>query len=109
MQFDITGTLENVVIGATGIQEIIQNVKTILATAKGSVPLDRDFGVDGVMVDEPVTVVRARRTADIIDAIQTYEPRVQVTGVQWSGADTDTVDGRLQPTIQIRIKEGVEL
>ena len=31
---------------ATELEEIMQNVKTILTTAKGEARLDRDFGLD---------------------------------------------------------------
>lgn len=34
-------------------EEILQNLRTILATAMGSVPLDRAFGVDASMWTTP--------------------------------------------------------
>ena len=34
--------------------EIIQNIKTILTTLQGTVPLDRDFGIDGTLIDKVV-------------------------------------------------------
>ena len=100
---DITASLENIEIGATGLTEIMQNVRTILSTAKGSVPLDREFGLDSAMVDEPESILRARRVADIVSAIETYEPRVMVTHVDWRGDG----DGVVQPTVRVRIKDGV--
>ena len=33
---------------ATKIEEILQNVRTILGTVKFSVPLDREFGIPGM-------------------------------------------------------------
>lgn len=33
--------------------EVLQNVRTILATRKGTVPLDRDFGLEWEHVDKP--------------------------------------------------------
>lgn len=37
----------------TEVVEILQNVRTILATRKGSVPLDRDFGLSWQYLDAP--------------------------------------------------------
>ena len=39
---------------ANKYEEILQNVRTILATPVGSVPLDRDFGVDMRFIDRPL-------------------------------------------------------
>lgn len=36
------------------IEEVAQNVRTICTTTKYSVPLDRLFGVEAVMLDRPV-------------------------------------------------------
>lgn len=38
---------------ATETEEILQNLRTILVTAMGSVPLDRAFGVDAPMWTAP--------------------------------------------------------
>ena len=92
--------------GATGMTEIMQNVRTIVTTALGSVPLDRGFGVDQSDVDSPLMVAQARLTALIIEAVQINEPRVEVTGVSF---DSDNLDGRLLPSIRVRLREGVEL
>ncbi len=47
---------------STELQEILQNVRTICTTAKYSVPLDREFGINGVFVDEPVNRAKAAYT-----------------------------------------------
>lgn len=69
-------------IGLEGMDEIIQNVKVILNTPKGTVPLDRDFGVDWSIVDTPTTRTFQRLRIDIVKAIEKYEPRVKVKAVE---------------------------
>ncbi|BBB91062.1 MAG TPA: GPW/gp25 family protein [Methylomusa anaerophila] len=86
----------------TELQEIIQNVRTILTTPIYSVPLDRNFGVNAEMLDLPIPVAQARLSAEIVTAIQKYEPRVEVTEVSFTG---DGMDGVLQPTVKLRIRE----
>ncbi len=46
------GPLERVNFHATGLESIFQNVRTILATIAGTVPLDRHFGLSQNMVDD---------------------------------------------------------
>ena len=39
---------------ASVVAEVLQNVRTILSTRKGSVPLDRDFGISWEYLDRPI-------------------------------------------------------
>lgn len=105
MDIEITGGMDPVEIGATGVAEIVQNVKTILSTVKGTVPLDRAFGIEPDFVDEPTPAARSLIMANVVDAVNEYEPRVAVTGVDFN---TDqAMDGILVPVVQIKIKDGV--
>lgn len=106
-EFDITATLDDIVIGATGAAEIIQNVKTILATVRGTVPLDRDFGVSGEWLDKPLPVARALYMADVVDEVERQEPRVNVVSVRFDDDTAGAMDGKLSPVIRIKIKEGI--
>ena len=83
-------------------EEILQNVRTILTTTKYSVPLDRDFGIDANLIDTPIDYAQAKLTAEIIDAIRRYEPRVSVSKVTFSG---NAEDGQLIPTVKVVINE----
>lgn len=83
------------------VEEIIQNVRTILGTVRGTVPLDRKFGVDSKIVDIPINRAKASLQSDIIETVAKYEPRAQVLGVTF--ADSDAMTGRLQPAVRIRI------
>lgn len=87
---------------ATTTEEIFQNVRTILATPVYSVPLDRAFGVNATMLDLPMPVSQAKLAAEIVQAIQQFESRVEVTKVLFSG---DAQAGKLQPTVRLRLKE----
>ncbi|WP_022850651.1 GPW/gp25 family protein [Limisalsivibrio acetivorans] len=84
-----------------GHHDIFQNVATIITTTKGSVPLDRDFGISGTFLDSPAPVAQAKLRGEIVSAIEMYEPRAYVTGVSFRGDD----DGRLWPVVQIGVKD----
>ncbi len=109
MKIDITATMDNIEIGATGAAEIIQNIKTIMSTIKGTVPLDRSFGVDWGFIDMPTPAAQAAFTAEIVTEIEKQEPRVKVIRVLWVADSMDAMDGKLLPTVQIKIREGVLL
>ncbi|BFH12339.1 GPW/gp25 family protein [Paenibacillus melissococcoides] len=65
---------------ATRAEEIDQNVRCIVDTVAGTVPLDRAFGLD-VPQDVPAPFLESQLTMRVIEAVQEYEPRVEVTGV----------------------------
>lgn len=83
----------------TVVEEVLQNVRTIITTIKGSIPLDRAFGIDGDVVDLPINVAKAKLTNEIFRAIRTYEPRAVIEGIAFEG----DLSGRLSPTVEVSV------
>ncbi|MGG4034199.1 GPW/gp25 family protein [Paenibacillus cisolokensis] len=104
MEYSVSAQPGEIIFAAEGIEAILQNVRTIVTTVKGTVPLDRGFGVDYIDLDTPIPIAQAQLTAKILDAIEQYEPRVEVVSVQYNNEGSD---GRLMPIVKIRIREGV--
>ena len=99
-----------VIFGATGWDEIMQNIRFILSTMVWSVPLDRGFGGSGSYLDAPSPYVAQARMAEIVDVVEKFEPRVRVTGITFADPGTDqTMDGVLCPVLTVRVREGVTL
>ena len=88
---------------ADEVREILQNVRTILATRKGTVPLDRDFGLTWDQVDQPSAVVMMQMRSEIVDAIEAYEPRATVVSVDFDENEEQAMDGVLMPRVTISI------
>ena len=86
---------------ANVIEEVVQNVRTICTTSKYSVPMDRLFGVDAVMLDRPTPRAMAAMQAELVQAIRKYEPRCKVKRVSFDG----DLDGRLNVKVRIDILE----
>lgn len=99
---DVTAQLDGISFAPENeLEEILQNVRAILTTLRGSVPLDREFGLDGSVLDRPVNALRAALTTDIIETVERYEPRVKVKQVSFAGmAD----EGIVIPTVRVVIK-----
>lgn len=83
------------------VEEILQNIRTILSTIKGSVPLDREFGIDASYLDAPTPVAKAMLSSEILQAVRKYEPRAEITKIEFEG----DLNGVLKPRIEVRIND----
>ncbi|CAH1058844.1 GPW/gp25 family protein [Paenibacillus pseudetheri] len=92
---------------ATRVEEISQNIRTILTTPLGSAPLARDIGIDYSIVDEPYQIAQARLTGEIYAAIAEQEPRAQLIDVSFKGAITDALTGRIAVVVRYTLAEEV--
>ena len=100
MELWIDNTPKPLKLGLTGIEEIVQNIRLILSTPKGSVPLDRDFGINWDLIDKPSPATIQLLKAEAVKAIETYEPRVKVKQVKIENA---TADGKLGVKALVKI------
>lgn len=66
----------------TVAEEVVQNVRYLLVTAPGTVPLSRAMGMPQNLVDAPVSVAGAKLQAAAIKAVRTYEPRAKIKAVR---------------------------
>lgn len=79
---------QRIQIGATGLAGLAQEIRMVLATRKGSVPLDRDFGLSWDHVDKQ---------------LERYVPRIRVRDISFSS--NDAVEGQLIPRVTVEIRE----
>ncbi len=86
---------------ATGIGEIMQNVRTIVTTMKGTCQLDRKFGIDGSFLDRPINLVATRLMGAVIAAVNLYEPRVQITDIKFSSDNAGS--GHLVTNLTLKV------
>ena len=87
----------------TAFEEIIQNVRMILSTVQGTVPLDRGLGLPAAFLDAPVQRAMAAFAVFAAEAIQDCEPRVAVEEIEWLPRPGAALDGRLYPRVKVRI------
>lgn len=89
----------------SSLSEIVQNVKIILLTYRGSVPLFRKFGIDGSCLDLSSVVVRSKLIIDIIESIQDFEPRASVVSVSFDNNTEKAEEGILMPKVEVKIAD----
>ena len=85
------------------VEEVIQNVSILLTTVVGSVPLDRNLGLSATFIDDKAQRAMAKLTIFALETIQEYEPRVEVTEVDFVPRPDATTDGRFYPRVRVRI------
>lgn len=67
------------------VDSVLQNIRCLLSTWEGEVPLYRDYGLNPELLHRPINVVESLLVADITDKIEKYEPRAQVINVSFTG------------------------
>ncbi len=81
-----------------GVRELDRQIALLLSTREGSIPLDREFGLNLDFADRPASVVKNLYTAEVTKKVAKFIPSVRVREVQWTG----TADGKLQPRVVVR-------
>jgi phage baseplate assembly protein W len=89
----------------TTTEEILQNVAVIISTPKFSVPLDRGLGLAQRFLDKPIQTAQPILVAEVMDAVEEYEPRVQIDNVTFELGDTP---GALVPVVEVSILDDAE-
>ena len=101
MVIDVTAELGSVNFAPENeLEEILQNVRTILTTRKGSVPMDREFGIDGDIQDLPIGTAQAKFSVEIVEAVNRFEPRARVKQVIYDGNEQD---GLLRARVRVAV------
>lgn len=85
---------------ADTVKSVMQAIKIILTTPKGTVPMYRDFGVNMDFLDKPIPAAEQRARMEIKEAIEEWEPRATVKDITF---ERDGVSGRLIPTVEVEI------
>lgn len=85
---------------ATEVEEVLQNVATLLTTVRYTVPYDRALGINPDYLDDPTPITRAKLTSNIIATLRKHEPRATVVSMNFR---EDPADGRLIPIARVAV------
>ena len=86
-------------------EEVLQNVAIIVSKPKFSVPLDRGLGLAQRFIDKPMQVAQSILISEVLDAVEEYEPRAEVTNVTFEAGETP---GLLVPVLEVNIVDNEE-
>ena len=65
-------------------EDVLERLKILFTTPKGSVPLDRAFGIDQSFLDSPMNLARVRILDACVQAIRRYEPEYAVSDIHFT-------------------------
>ena len=80
---------------------VLQNIALILKTKRGTVPLDRDFGLEMQFIDKPIDIAETIAYTEVTEAVEEYEPRASVTDVCFSAG----ADGKMILNVEVEIED----
>ncbi|WP_163538312.1 GPW/gp25 family protein [Gracilibacillus sp. YIM 98692] len=93
-------TIQNINFSAIGAQEIYENLRILYTTPEGSIPFDREFGINMAFLDQPTQIAQGRLIVEYTEKTKRFEPRAVVQEVLF---DQDEQTGHLQPKVVIAI------
>ena len=77
--------------------EILRCIRNLALTPTGTVPLDREFGLDASFMGMPIETAKNLLAIELIEKIDRYEPRASVKEVELN----TTTDGRITAKVVI--------
>lgn len=77
--------------------DVMRCLRNLILTPAGSVPLDRDFGIDQSFLGQPLNVAQNTLAVEIMGKAARYEPRAAVLEVRL----TSSVDGQIKAEVVI--------
>lgn len=84
------------------LADIIEGISFLMSTYTGKYPMNRDFGIDQDLLDEPLTTIRTLLSIEIKEKIERYDSRVEVTDINF---DYNSDTGALTPIITLALVE----
>lgn len=75
VEFELDGTMDEA-------DEIMRCLRNLLLTPAGTVPLDRDFGLNNSFLGLPIDTAQSVLAVEMMDKVDKYEPRVSVKEVE---------------------------
>lgn len=77
--------------------DVMRCLRNLILTPAGSVPLDRDFGIDQSFLGQPLNVAQNTLAVEIMDKAARYEPRAVVLEVRLASS----IDGQIKAEVVI--------
>lgn len=100
MTIDPTKTRLTFNFHARDVPEIEQCLHTLFTTPMGTVALDRDFGIDFSVLDQPLNIAKRKYSIELDIKVRKYEPRVKIESISFG---TDSVSGVLYPEVMVAL------
>lgn len=78
-----------------GVAEIDRQLALLLSTRVGTIPLDREFGLDFSFLDMPTETAKSLYTAEVTKKVAKFIPGVRVAKIEWDAAEMGAIKPRV--------------
>ena len=78
-----------------GVAEIDRQLALLLSTRVGTIPLDREFGLDFSFLDMPTETAKSLYTAEVTKKVAKFIPSVRVSEIKWEAAEQGAIKPRV--------------
>lgn len=89
--------------GQTIPDDVRRCLSVLYSTREGEQALDRDFGISWEAVDKPPAVAQALLAQEIIAKTKRYEPRANITRVDFDSPDL--LSGVFRPRVTVEVQQ----
>lgn len=76
-------------------KEIRRKLALLYSTAVGTMPVDREFGINAEFLDLPIPAAKAMYTAEIAEKTAKFVPEVTLSEVIWEYNDKNELKARV--------------
>jgi len=90
-------------LAATGLNEVLQNIRVIMTTRVGQVQLDRRLGMRYNFVDAPINIAELLIVTEVCEALTHFEPRATFKRIQFAPSVTNP--GELDVKLAVNIDQ----
>jgi hypothetical protein len=109
MPYQVSGAPNGAIINfapANVVEEVLQNVRTLIMTIKYSAVLDRELGIDATFLDRPTPDAMARLRVQIAEEIRRSEPRALVKIIEFKKHEDEAMEGTYYSLLHVDVLGG---
>lgn len=84
----------------SGDERTLKQLKTLIETPVGTVPYDREFGIDNSILDNPLPVAKNLYVVEVAEKVEKYIPNISIEDVEF-----EYDNGKLKPKVVVVVNE----
>ncbi len=83
-------------------EDLYKQLNNLLSTRKGTIPINRDFGIDWNVLSQPLDEAESSFVVELMEQIEAYIPELKASEIEFA---VEPENGKIIPTITIERSE----
>ena len=89
------------------VDEVVKRINKLLTTPKGTMPLDREYGVDySEIIDLPPPIAQNTYVVEAAEAINKYEPGFALESIEFDADESEA--GQFRGVVTLTLNDDIE-